>query len=103
MMTGLPAWRNQGLPPPNLDLPLLLKNQPIGTPWATFLHSGGRAAPAASPPHLTPLRPWGSSPEKGLLGASVPRNLLVWGRQGQPCCPQVHPRATHDMSSAGAR
>lgn len=50
MMTGLPAWRNQGLPPPNLDLPLLLKNQPIGIPWATFLHSGGRAAPAAPHP-----------------------------------------------------
>lgn len=50
VMAGLPTWRNQGLPPPNLDLPLLLKNQPIRTPWATFLPSGGCAAPAGPTP-----------------------------------------------------
>ena len=50
MTAGLPTLRNQGLPPPNLGLPRLSKNQPIWKPRATFLHSVGCAVPAAPRP-----------------------------------------------------
>lgn len=57
--------------------------------------------PRPGPPPPDPSEALGSSPEKGLLGASVSQNLLVWGRQGQACCPPVRLCTTHYLSSAG--
>lgn len=76
MRPGLPALRNQGLPPPNPDLPLLLKNQPF---WKPGPHSC-----TSRPPHcLAPLLALGRLPGEGPPGFHCSRHL-----QGQSPCPQ---------------
>lgn len=50
------------------------------TPWVAFLHGRGCVAPAGPLP--TSLRPWGSPPEKGLLGLLFPRPCERGGGRG---------------------
>lgn len=74
---GLPALRNQGLPPPNPDLPLLLKNQPV---WKPGPHSC-----TSWPPHcLAPLLTLGRLPGEGPPRLHCSRHL----RGAEPASPE---------------
>lgn len=76
VMAGLPLLRNQGLPPPNPDLPLLLKNQPF---WKPGPHSCASQPPAAGPSECP-----GRLPGEGATWA-----LHLWGPR--PSSPEPVP------------